>query len=607
MSTSTSSTRRTSSRLQRKGVKSQQQPAESDSDTTGSTVAPKPPRKKQKASKPNVDATKDNASATVSAAETAKQKAAWAKVRGRRGQLKLVVEMPFDILLEIFQYLQPADLLCLTKANGTFYLKSEYERHMKALSRKADTSRYGYVAEEKKKLSPRYDRLYEFRTWESQQSRLKRDDIETRRGNRSDAIKEKLKELGYDDVLPSLISWGGSLCVPHAKGVKPLTEREWERIKPEVTGVLDKRRMENRVNQRRSLLQERTSLLMMVYKYYISHNRSVAIIPPSHSEVAKTEPFRTLIYDTPSDKKLTEADFLAHIDELPQIFKSWLERTTNFLLGLIPQEPETSKSAGKAKKTTAKAKGKGKGKEKETAPVDAAILDLATTLFGCNSCKAILPYHQALCHGCFSRKSTPKNPTLDESADPNGVWNGTGLAKYHQVASDCASEIITILGKNPETVTGEELDEARQRLECVRCLGRTPAGRPKRLIMDWRNAVVHEVLRHTSEEAQAEQKHSGSTKEWEIVEGKRLTATYKREVTLEAPGKESWRSVFCVECGLWELDDKNGEIKRANQWGWTERAIPPGESTCASNHDMSMGTYQAGHPSFRLIPYTVIL
>ncbi|KAJ2929983.1 hypothetical protein H1R20_g7119, partial [Candolleomyces eurysporus] len=491
--------------------------------------------------------------------------------------------------------------------HGTFYLKSEYERHRKALSRKSEASRYDYVAEEKKKLSPRFDRLYEFRSWESQQSRLKRDDIETRRGNRSDAIKEKLKELGWL-ARTCLTSWGGSLLVPHAKGVKPLTEREWEKIKPEITGVLDKRRTENKVNKRRAILQDRTNLLSLVYKYYISNNRSVASVFPSYHEVAKTEPFRTLIYDTPSDKKLTQADFLAHLDELPKIFKSWLETTTNFLLGLISQESETCKSVGKAKKTAAKGKGKGKGKEKETAPVDATIFDLATTLFECNLCKSILPYHQALRHGCFAfRILTPENPTLDESADPNTVWNGTGIAEYHQVASDCASEIITILGKNPKTATGEELDEARQRLECVRCLGHTPAGRPKRLIMDWRNAVVHEVLSHTSEEAQAEQKHSGSTKQWEIVEGKRLTATYKREVVYDAPGKETWRSLLCVQCGLWELDEKNREVKRVNQWGWTERAIPPGESTCASNHDMSMGTYRADHPGFRSVPYTVTL
>lgn len=193
-----------------------------------------------------------------------------------------------------------------------------------------------------------------------------------------------------------------------------------------------------------------------------------------------------MIYDTPSDKKLTEADFLAHVDELRKIFESWRERTTNFLLGLIPQELEAKDSSGEVKKS-----GSAKGKEKATVLIDEAILGLAITLFGCNGCTAILPYHRALSHSCFTLcKNIPdENPTVEQSADPNSCWNEIGTAKYHQAASSSAREIITILGKDPQTAIGRELDDARQRLECVRCFTHTPAGRPKRVIMDWRNAV----------------------------------------------------------------------------------------------------------------------
>lgn len=102
--------------MQQKGTKSQRPEPADDADSDISTVAPNPTRKKQKVTNAAA-AAKPNANATLSAAGVAKQKAVWAKVRGRRGQLKLVVEMPFDILLEIFQYLPPADLLCLTKAS----------------------------------------------------------------------------------------------------------------------------------------------------------------------------------------------------------------------------------------------------------------------------------------------------------------------------------------------------------------------------------------------------------------------------------------------------------------------------------------------------------
>lgn len=41
------------------------------------------------------------------------------KAKGRRGSLKMVIDMPVDILLEIFQYVNPADLLNLSRTDRT--------------------------------------------------------------------------------------------------------------------------------------------------------------------------------------------------------------------------------------------------------------------------------------------------------------------------------------------------------------------------------------------------------------------------------------------------------------------------------------------------------
>jgi hypothetical protein len=38
------------------------------------------------------------------------------KIKGRRGQLKLMTEMPVDVLLEIFSHVQPIDLVHLSRA-----------------------------------------------------------------------------------------------------------------------------------------------------------------------------------------------------------------------------------------------------------------------------------------------------------------------------------------------------------------------------------------------------------------------------------------------------------------------------------------------------------
>ena len=104
---------RSSARLQQKGAEASKKTSSKKS-TSSKPTATKAKvtntRKKQKVQGSNNDASKSKAAAS-------KPNPAWSKVRGKRGQLQMVVEMPFDILLEIFKYLLPADLLSLTFAN----------------------------------------------------------------------------------------------------------------------------------------------------------------------------------------------------------------------------------------------------------------------------------------------------------------------------------------------------------------------------------------------------------------------------------------------------------------------------------------------------------
>jgi hypothetical protein len=102
---------RTSARLQQKETEASKKASSSKATSTKSTATKAKvtnTRKKQKV--PDSDASKNKAT-------TSKPNPAWSKVKGKRGQLQMVVEMPFDILLEIFKYLLPADLLSLTLAS----------------------------------------------------------------------------------------------------------------------------------------------------------------------------------------------------------------------------------------------------------------------------------------------------------------------------------------------------------------------------------------------------------------------------------------------------------------------------------------------------------
>ncbi|KAG6884908.1 hypothetical protein C0995_009763, partial [Termitomyces sp. Mi166 len=89
--------RRTSSRLKNKKIATV-----AGATSASSNSSQKPPPKRRKA--------------VASPAPTVEEKAD-RKIRGTRGKLKLVTEMPLDILYETFSHLQPADLLHLSQAS----------------------------------------------------------------------------------------------------------------------------------------------------------------------------------------------------------------------------------------------------------------------------------------------------------------------------------------------------------------------------------------------------------------------------------------------------------------------------------------------------------
>jgi hypothetical protein len=106
---------RRSTRVRAKGV---QEEAKPPSLASSSTTNPELVRKKQKVTA-STEPT-DAYAPTETTPAVPKAPAIWAKTRGRRGHLRMVAEMPFDILLEMFQYLAPLDLLNLSKANHAF-------------------------------------------------------------------------------------------------------------------------------------------------------------------------------------------------------------------------------------------------------------------------------------------------------------------------------------------------------------------------------------------------------------------------------------------------------------------------------------------------------
>lgn len=230
--------------------------------------------------------------------------------------------------------------------------------------------------------------------------------------------------------------------------------------------------------------------------YSLSHNRELDLPEVPITQLAKLEPFRTLIYDTPENKELREKDLMGHVHAIPEALQTWKAEAEDLLFGLLP----ASATRGK----------KGKGKALELRKT----LNLATTIFCCKWCGPDRPltYPFVLEHECLFERHSPedahdyrhnRNPKKraedrqtiylneEDKADPNASWNeGGDQLTFFNKASEFASAIILALGEDPSVVTWEELDEANERVECLHCrLPDSGNHRLKRVAMDWRQAV----------------------------------------------------------------------------------------------------------------------
>lgn len=78
-----------------------------------SSSTTKHPRKKQKITQTS----KENEITVAVSESNAPRVDDFRRIRGRRGQLKVMTELPIDILMEIFGHLEPYDLLCLSRAS----------------------------------------------------------------------------------------------------------------------------------------------------------------------------------------------------------------------------------------------------------------------------------------------------------------------------------------------------------------------------------------------------------------------------------------------------------------------------------------------------------
>ena len=236
-----------------------------------------------------------------------------------------------------------------------------------------------------------------------------------------------------------------------------------------------------------------------------------------------------------------EVNFDAILPLLPPVISQWREGRNESLLQLLKeshQEESIQVQYHYDSETDEYDTVIVVGSSRETSSSNDSKLELATTVFRCDSCSSkfgpddfsfslfyddddviaqhnvLLFYPQVCGHRCLTRCQfswmDPFQQVNDYSIDlVDGFfdrrvpWNERPLAVDHD-ASRVAKDIVVLLGLDPSTATTNDLDQLQHRLICHTCVKYPSNDRPEHLktdtltpvpVLTWRAAVCHLTTR----------------------------------------------------------------------------------------------------------------
>lgn len=297
----------------------------------------------------------------------------------------------------------------------------------------------------------------------------------------------------------------------------------WDRIKGNLLKTMKFRRqsklwyhIENILTDRLIHMEEtviRDSYKTLKKPYIVAHS----------SNLARREPFQSLIRDTPIDQNINAAHLTELAAHIPEMNRLWRAEADAFLLGLLSGSSEHSRLSPDGE-------------------VDRTPLERAITFFNCCHCSEPITYPRVLMHGCLRNRlnhsdtyaaaaeefletkaeqeeadsdeepgDAPSETLADKATQtakynmpegtPTNVWNkmssyfgsdwneGNDQISVDDEASGFARVIVKACGVDPDTTSFERMRELDARVECVRCSEKMKNKLRSRLVMNWTTAV----------------------------------------------------------------------------------------------------------------------
>ncbi|KAG7085444.1 hypothetical protein E1B28_003005 [Marasmius oreades] len=351
----------------------------------------------------------------------------------------------------------------LHRSYGTFWLASMFELLLRKYKEiQGDESAMHKWLDEKEqnfRLITRH--AFQCRAWNANR-RMERytEQRNIRRERRQEIIKRLTasgwgpKELCHDDFLSH----------PLLKQSKPVTERMWNNLEPQLFELLQALKDGRLKEERRDSLRSRYELLELAYdevKY--EYGDRLSVYPPMADLIlgADLKAIDDIIWNTPQEQELTKSDFVNALREVGVVgfAKKWVEEKNQEL-------------------------------EKILQNTGIEAYDLCSVIFSCRYCGQDTWAPVIYMHDCFHDMDyhTPgwNRPEFDPLYELDcGPWRATAFTPKVTL-SKRLKKIMALCG-NPKPESIESLDRADPLFECLRYRG----GRlGKRCFARWMEATL---------------------------------------------------------------------------------------------------------------------
>ncbi|EPS97644.1 hypothetical protein FOMPIDRAFT_1052210 [Fomitopsis schrenkii] len=341
-----------------------------------------------------------------------------------------------------------------------------------------------YVEEQKKRAEAIQDHAYDCVEWMESVGADKEYRLEKVREKRLQFIVARLREMGWEDEIERLPEDLFPLSDhPQVRMAREISERTWEKIRGELASYM-RRLKEHRITEERStILHIRLHTLdAVINKLRSEAGRSyVTEFLPKFPDYALMPEFRTLM-EAPTEDMLDMracADWVVRLDELDTRWilerKKRLARMVEKALGRVPEDADDAPPAD----------------DDTNDRSYEAVLKLAIAVFECKWCAERVHASNALAHRCT--RGDGRLWLLD--LGPRET-EGTYMYEMRRISralrpwdASCLRvpdleplrKVIQMCGKDPETVTEEDMDKLEMRLAVK---GQLVDGKQKVLMWD---------------------------------------------------------------------------------------------------------------------------